>query len=680
MYVSEIEVKNFRLLKNVNITLQESSTLIVGRNNSGKTSLTEIFRRLFTDKKSHFYLEDFHLSSMELFKTALSLKQKGELDDVIRQALPKIELKLILNYEEDKDDFGILSDYIIDLDENSTIAHILISYELADGKIGSLFDGMTNEIDISSFIKEMRERVPNFYATKIYTIDPADSKNKTIIEYSKLRNLINVDFISAQRGLDDVTQNEKNILGKALNNIFKTASLESAPPEMKKISQELDEIIQGIQVKVDTDFKEKVNSLMPSLNNFGHPALSDSKLSTETTLNIQSLLDTNTRIRYLKDEGISLPESYNGLGSRNLLYMIFQLFDYFRKNQSNSIQAKSHLIFIEEPEAHLHPQMQEVFINQLEEIANDFAVKFNEKRKWPVQFIVSTHSTHIANQADFSSIRYFKTSNNRPLETTIKDFGKEFNSSEAKEDREFIHKYLTLTRCDLFFADKAMLIEGATERILMPLIIKKMDSETGTSLFNQYYSIVEIGGAYAHHFYKFIDFLELKTLFITDLDSTKLTTNSKGKNVYSACEVSSGTHSSNAGIKHWFKNAEEIVELKEIRNQDAAKKVIGSRRIAFQISEMNSNACGRSFEDAFILANRDHFELEKVDEKDVESEAFKIAENIKKTNFAVKYALEQTNWEVPLYIKEGVIWLAGFESIKSTKQKSSKTKIKNEKK
>ncbi|KXZ29005.1 ATP-dependent endonuclease [Leptospira santarosai] len=679
MYITEIEVKNFRLLKNVRISLQETSTIIVGRNNSGKTSLTEIFRRFFSDKKIHFYLEDFHLSSLALFKEALTVKQSGGSEEDIRKIIPKIELNFTINYEDDKADFGILSDYIIDLDENSTNVNIKISYEIADGKIGLLFEELSFENELDSFIRKMKERIPALFSTKIYTIDPTDPNNRTTIEYSKLKNLINVDFISAQRGLDDITQNEKNILGKALNNIFRTAATESAPPDMKKISQELEEIIQEIQVKVDTDFKEKVDSLIPSLNNFGHPALSDSKLSTETTLNIQSLLDTNTRIRYLKAEGISLPESYNGLGSRNLLYMIFQLFDYFRKNQSNSIQAKSHLIFIEEPEAHLHPQMQEVFIKQLEEVANDFSVKFNKNIKWPVQFIVTTHSTHIANQADFSSIRYFKTSTNKPLQTNIKDFGKEFNSEDAKEDREFIHKYLTLTRCDLFFADKAMLIEGATERIMMPIIVNKIDREENTSLFNQYYSVVEVGGAYAHHFYKFIDFLELRTLFITDLDSTKIGISSKGKKVHIACEVSDGTHSSNVGIKEWFKTKGEILDLKEIRRKEPTEKITGSRRLAFQIPEENSRACGRSFEDAFLLSNRELFDLADFEEDKVESEAFSQAEKIKKTNFAVKYSLELTDWNVPLYIKEGIIWLAEFENKGLTKRKGSKAKIKNEK-
>ncbi|HAR86466.1 MAG TPA: ATP-dependent endonuclease, partial [Clostridium sp.] len=295
--------------------------------------------------------------------------------------------------------------------------------------------------------------------------------------------------------------------------------------------------------------------------------------------------------------------------------------------------------------------------------ANVFSNTLNGSKPWPVQFVVSTHSTHIANEAKFESIRYFFTSNGKIPETKIKDLNVEFNVPENKKDKEFIHKYLTLTRCDLFFADKAMLIEGPTERLLMPMLIKKTDEEImGLKLESQYISIVEIGGAYAHHFYKFLDFLELKTLIITDLDSTKktLSKSKKDKIVYPACVVSSGTHTSNAGIKNWFKKTDEFIDLSEIRNNIESSKIKCTRRIAFQIPEQGKTACGRSFEDAFILANRELFDIKNKKEDKAEKTAYAKAEKYKKnkTDFALQYAFDNTTWNVPLYIKEGLVWLA----------------------
>ena len=70
---------------------------------------------------------------------------------------------------------------------------------------------------------------------------------------------------------------------------------------------------------------------------------------------------------------------------------------------------------------------------------------------------------------------------------------------------DFIQKYLNLSRCDLFFADKVIFVEGASERLLLPDMIDKCDKE---GLFNpetyklsaQYYALIEIGGAYAYKF------------------------------------------------------------------------------------------------------------------------------------------------------------------------------------
>ena len=303
--------------------------------------------------------------------------------------------------------------------------------------------------------------------------------------------------------------------------------------------------------------------------------------------------------------------------------------------------------------------MQEVFIRQLHKIADEFSKAFNNSKPWPVQFVVSTHSTHIANEANFESIRYFLTTAKKLPETRIKDLKDEFKSEDRKKDKEFIHKYLTLTRCDLFFADKAMLIEGSSERLLMPMLIKKADEEKKADpLLGQYLSVVEIGGAYAHHFYKFLDFLELRTLIITDLDSTRQTKSDKDKTIYEACEVSNGTHTSNAGIINWFKKTNEAVDLSEIMKKPLSEKIENTRRIAFQIPETGISVCGRSFEDAFILANCELFDIKNSDEKQLELMAYKKAENIKKTDFALKYALDETGWKVPLYIKEGLLWLS----------------------
>lgn len=661
MKIKRLHIKNFRLLRNVQISLEDTSTVIVGRNNSGKTSLTEIFRRLLTGKPPFFTLYDFNISAIEDFKRALSLfVAKAELDQV-RQALPYIEIALLIDYDPAMRDLGLLGDFIVDLNPACHEAKIVIKCYLHDGEIDAFFDGYANTdpTTIDLFLKNLKDRVAGHFTAKIIAQDPNDETNFSNIDYGKFRQLIGAGFINAQRGLDDITHTEKDVLGKVLSKIFRTSSIDSAPEDMRAKSVALQEVVADIQNKVDTDLKQSLDALLPALQIFGYPGLADPNLSTETTIDIGNILDTQTRIRYSQGNGIYLPESYNGLGSRNLIYILFQLFEFFRDWQTQPVLNSLYLIFIEEPEAHLHPQMQQVFIKKIGEIVSEFSRTLNRGIPWRVQFVITTHSTHIANEAKFESIRYFLTTRGLQIETKVKDLRAEFSNPAHRQDKEFLHKYLTLTKCDLYFADKAILVEGPTERILMPLLISKVDELVvdDTKLASQYISLIEVGGAYVHHFSKFLDFLELRTLVVTDLDS--VVKNDGPPINYKACEVARGTNTTNAGIKNWFDStAVGYMALQDCMDKTAEEKVKGARRIAYQIPETGRACCARTFEDAFMLANIGIFALTGATDAELALCAFdRVPEKGEKTNFAIKFGVDELGWSAPKYIVEGLEWL-----------------------
>ncbi|MHB0997766.1 MAG: ATP-dependent nuclease [Armatimonadota bacterium] len=655
MHISKIDIKNFRLLKEVEISLENKTTVIVGRNNSGKTSLTELFWRLLSDKSPSFSLEDFTLSVHDDFWSAFLLFNEDVEESIIRDRLPIIEVRLHIAYDVTPD-LGTLSEFIIDLDSNTTSSVVLIRYRLKDGLISKLFGGISNIIDGDiteqkrSFYKIMKERLPLLYTVSLFAVDPTDVDNMKPLELSKLRVLLQAGFINAQRGLDDSTSKEKDVLSRILARILESAASETASLEDQTVAQELEGAVQDIQKKIDTDFKGQLAKLLPALSLFGYPGLNDPKLNTETILDVERLLGNHTKLCYEGSNGIGLPESYNGLGSRNLIYILFQLYEFFKVYKAKPTAPGLHLIFLEEPEAHLHPQMMEVFIRKLSEIATDFADKYNEGQTWPVQFVVTTHSTHIANEAPFESIRYFLCTREGGQHTRIKDLRNGLSGNSFDEDREFLHKYLTLTRCDLFFADKAVLIEGPTERLMLPRMVEKIDADPSNGkLSSQYVSVIEVGGAYAHHFFKLLNFLELRTIIITDLDSVD-------RNGGSKCKVAEGTHISNACIKKWFNDNDISPATLIAKSED--EKIIDFIRLAFQIPESGSDVCGRSFEDAFMLANTTLFEIEGATDAEKVDDAWSKASKVDKTDFAIEYALDKTNWVVPAYIMEGLIWLA----------------------
>ena len=100
------------------------------------------------------------------------------------------------------------------------------------------------------------------------------------------------------------------------------------------------------------------------------------------------------------DQKETLPSSHNGLGYKNLIKITLLLKEFARDVRQNAKSAIP-ILFLEEPEAHMHPQLQAVFVGHLEDVLSKFSGN-------PIQIIMSTHSSHIANTVPFKNIRYLR--------------------------------------------------------------------------------------------------------------------------------------------------------------------------------------------------------------------------------------------------------------------------------
>jgi len=663
MHLEKVRVQGFRLLEDVEIIFESGSTVIVGRNNSGKTSLTDVFDRLLGEQQGRLRLEDFSAGIRERFYTAKQLRDNQAETSTVLAELPKISLTLTVRYNPADAGYGPLEPFVIDLDEASNFAVIRLEYAPSERSLPALLDIPAKEgdgDDMHWFYQCLRESLPKAYSLRLTAVDPTGPTNKAAFDsLSPLSALVQCGVVRAQRTLDHAKHGETDVIGKLLGTLYHTATSETAAEADRILAGQLKASVTSIERSIQTEFDNMVSGLLPALEAFGFPSLNDTELRPETSLNVESLLSDHTRIRYTGTHGVHLPEGYNGLGTRNLIYMLLQLEAFHKAYRARPLRPGIHLVFIEEPEAHLHPQMQEVFIAQLATAVAALSQRYPNDPVWRVQFIVSTHASHVANAASFDAIRYFlsapKADGNR--QTKVKDFRKGLDTIPA-EDRDFLHQYMTLTKCDIYFADKVILIEGTTERILMPRICRIVDEELASEnkLARQYLTTVEVGGAYAEKFYDLLDFLELKSLFITDLDAVYLDTANQPAR-WKKCPCINGTRTSNQAIKSWFNAAEgDQLPLADLAAKTPEQKTRGFGRIAYQVPEPGADACARSYEDAFILANPAIYPVPENVEPSVY--AWEQAQEFKKTENALRYAIRELEWNVPHYIREGLLWLS----------------------
>lgn len=147
----------------------------------------------------------------------------------------------------------------------------------------------------------------------------------------------------------------------------------------------------------------------------------------------------------------------NGLGFNNLIYMAVVLSE-LTKNPDTCYRG----LIVEEPEAHLHPQLQAVLLQYLQSIQ---AVDGEQ----PVQLFVTSHSPNFASIADLDSLLSLVDTG-----TAVETFLPRSITFD-KGKREKLERYLDVTRAELFFARRVIFVEGAAELMMVDALAKRMD-------------------------------------------------------------------------------------------------------------------------------------------------------------------------------------------------------------
>ncbi|WP_394135617.1 ATP-dependent nuclease [Aliivibrio fischeri] len=265
-----------------------------------------------------------------------------------------------------------------------------------------------------------------------------------------------------------------------------------------------------------------------------------------------------------------IPEDQFGLGYINLLNIIGEIIHFVDSYEEKSHFSRINLLFIEEPEAFMHPQMQEFFIKRIDdavkkalEIAN---ASSDVSKTLQCQIAITTHSSHIVN----SKIHSSNTFNNLNYLTSIDKCTKSINLtdesivSSSEDDNgkvlNFIKKHIKYKVSELFFSDAIIFVEGITEETLLNYFL-----EVHPKLRNHYISVFNINGAHGKLYLPLAKKLFIPNLIVTDLDIKR-----------AKCEK---------GEKH--KNTESCNICGQIAKSDDADCVRGSSPSFVQVTSLD---------------------------------------------------------------------------------------------
>ncbi|MBE0390515.1 ATP-dependent endonuclease [Flavobacterium sp. PL002] len=666
MYISKIRIKNFRLLNDTTLLLDENKkqelSLLIGRNNSGKTSFIMLFDKFYRSESFKF---DFYDFSISLRDKIFNIEETTVIEDL------SIQMILEIKYDT-KDSLENISDFILDLDPTLNSVKILFECTIDKAKlIKSLL-----KVEIAKKKKFIEKNLSDYLIDKnIYVfenekdLEVANRGNLVKKDISLVKNLINFQVIHAKRNVSssETTGNGKRALSEMTTQYFNK--------ENKDLSDDfidINEAITGMDSTLDEKYKTHFEPFLENAKKF----LDIKDLRVVSDLESKQLFTNHSKIVY-GDGSNNLPENLNGLGYVNILYLLLQI--EVKKKYFLAEKKDINLLFIEEPEAHTHPQMQYVFSQKIQEIIKEINMQVD------LQTFISTHSSHIVSQCNFSDLRYFKFKDGN---INIKNFytDLEVKYKGDKDYFKFLKQYLTLYSSELFFAEKIIFIEGTTEKMLLPYFISQYDKlvvAPENKISSQNISIIEVG-ANSKVFKHFLEFLEIKTLIITDIDTVKLvmtpaSDDKKESSSSIACSVIEGDNTSNYSIKEFLNIPEktktaEIAEwfkkLKSNSLQDDSNYI----KIAYQIEELGYH--GRSFEDSFISLNLKEIIKYKDDDIcgiqhkaelfDSVTDFYNLTQKVLKSDGKSEFASSllflaltgKVEWKTPSYIKQGLQWIA----------------------